>query len=255
MGVRKKREQLYYLEVNGSYEQMGTGFTDLNEAPSAQTTSKQYINEASATQSVTSYEWSADFTADQIMNIKVIEHIINIGEMQLTGADVETNIVIMDSDKSASGGTGAYRARKINVAISVDSFDNNDGELQVTGTFLGQGDTVEGTFDLKTKAFTNGFTPVVAVAPVLNFTMAATLNNDETQIQNVDVKQDPTNKYFYNLGTSALTLNVGDSATAYTSWDGSSPIKVTTGQMLNLIEADSKDKVVKVGSKTVVVKP
>ncbi len=45
-------------------------------------------------------------------------------------------------DKPAST-EGSYRARKIKVAISVDSFENNDGDLGVTGSFLGISDPVE----------------------------------------------------------------------------------------------------------------
>ncbi len=64
-------------------------------------------------------------------------------------------------DKPAST-EGSYRARKIKVAISVDSFENNDGDLGVTGSFLGISDPVEGTFDTTTKKFTEGFTPKTA---------------------------------------------------------------------------------------------
>lgn len=92
----------------------------------------------------------------KIVSEKAIEHIRNIGEMQLTGADTEAEYVIVDLDKEAQ--TTGYRARKIKVAIAVDSFDDNDGELGISGTFLGQSDPIEGTFDTSTKSFTEGFT-------------------------------------------------------------------------------------------------
>ena len=156
MGIRKRKVQANYLKVGETFELLGTGFTELNESPSAQTTSKRYINQSSSTQSVTGYEWSSSFNADQIVSEKAIEHIRNIGEMQLTGVDCETEYIIVDLDKEAQ--TAGFRARKIKVAIAVDSFDDNDGELGISGTFLGQSDPIEGTFDTSTKTFIEGFT-------------------------------------------------------------------------------------------------
>lgn len=159
MAIRKRKVQANYLKVNSAFELLGAGFTELNESPSAQTTSKRYINQSSATQSVTGYEWSTSFNADQIASEKAIEYIRAIGEMQLTGADTETEYIVVDLDKADQ--TAGYRARKFKVAIAVDSFDDNDGELGVSGTFLGASDPVEGTFDITTKTFAEGFTPAV----------------------------------------------------------------------------------------------
>lgn len=157
MAVRKRKIQANYLEVASAFELLGTGFTELNESPSAQTTSKRYINQSSASQSVTGYEWASEFTADQINSEKAIEYIREIGEMQKLGADTETNYIIVDLDKPAS--TTGFRARKIKVAISVDSFEDEDGDLGISGSFLGISDPVLGTFDTTTKEFTEGFTP------------------------------------------------------------------------------------------------
>lgn len=156
MVIRKRRIQANYLKVGETFELLGTGFTELNESPSAQTSSKRYINQASASQSVTGYEWSTSFNTDQIVSDKAIEYIRNIGEMQKTGADTETEYIIVDLDKAAQ--TAGYRARQFKVAIAVDSFDDNDGELGISGTFLGQSDPIEGTFKTDEKTFTEGFT-------------------------------------------------------------------------------------------------
>lgn len=154
MSTRKRKIQANYLKVT-EFELLGTGFTELNESPSAQTTSKRYINQSSASQSITGYEWNTSFNADQIVSEVAIEHIREIGEMQKTGSDTETDYVIVDLDKPAE--TAGFRARKFKVAISVDSFEDNDGELGITGSLLGISDPVEGTFDTSTKTFTEGF--------------------------------------------------------------------------------------------------
>lgn len=160
MAIRKRKVQANYLKVKEAFELLGTGFTELNESPSAQTTSKRYINQSSSSQTVTGYEWTSSFNTDQIVSDKAIEHIREIGEMQKTGAETETEYIIVDLDKEASESAG-FRARKINIAISVDSFDDNDGELGISGTFLGQSDPIEGTFNVGTKEFTEGFSAKV----------------------------------------------------------------------------------------------
>lgn len=157
MTIRKRKVQANYMEVKEAFELLGTGFTELNESPSAQTTSKRYINQSSSTQSVTGYEWSSSFNTDQIVSDKAIEHIRDIGEMQKTGADTETEYIIVDLDKPGTV-EGSFRARKFKVAIAVDSFDDNDGELGISGSFLGQSDPIEGTFTVATKTFEEGFT-------------------------------------------------------------------------------------------------
>lgn len=160
MSIRKRKVQANYMKVKEAFELLGTGFSELNESPSAQTTSKRYINQSSSSQSVTGYEWSSSFNTDQIRSDKAIEYIRDIGDMQLTGAETETEYIIVDLDKPAQ--TVGYRARKFKIAIAVDSFDDNDGELGISGSFLGQSDPVEGTFDISAKTFSEGFEPKVA---------------------------------------------------------------------------------------------
>ena len=156
MGIRKRKVQANYLKVKDAFELLGTGFTELNESPSAKTTSKRYINQSSSTQSVTGYEWGTSFNTDQINSEKAIEYIRDIGEMQKTGADAETEYLIVDLDKPGTA-EGSFRARKFKVAIAVDSFDDNDGELGISGSFLGQSDPIEGTFTVAAKEFAEGF--------------------------------------------------------------------------------------------------
>ena len=158
MAIRKRKVQANYLKVKEAFELLGAGFTELNESPSAQTTSKRYINQSSSSQSVTGYEWGTSFNTDQINSEKAIEFIKEIGEMQKTGADTETEYLIVDLDKQGTA-EGTFRARKFKVAIAVDSFDDNDGELGISGNFLGQSDPVEGTFTLTSKEFAEEFTP------------------------------------------------------------------------------------------------
>ena len=135
---------------------MGTGFTELNEDPGAQTTSKKYINDKSSTSSITSYEGEHGFTADQIPSEKVIKDLVSIGKERKTGADAEREFVRVDLDEKVDGDTTGtvFKARMFTVAAEISSFSDNDGELQVEGTLHDKGDPVMGKFDTKTKTFT-----------------------------------------------------------------------------------------------------
>lgn len=160
MAIRQRKIVSNYLEVKGAFELLGTGFTELNESFSPQTTSKRYINSSASTQTITGYEWSTPFTADQIVSNEAIDFIKNIGEMQLVGNETESEYIIVDLDKPATV-AGDFHARKFKVAISVDSAEDNDGELGLSGNFLGQSEPIEGTFTVSSKEFAVGFTPAV----------------------------------------------------------------------------------------------
>lgn len=152
--VKQRYQEASYLEVGDAYELMGAGFTELNEDPGAQTTSKKYINDKSSTSSITSYEGEHGFTADQIASEVAIKDIISIGKERKTGVDAERNLVRVDLDEKVGDTGTSFAARKFRVAVEVSSFSDNDGEWQVEGSFHDKGDPVIGTFDTATKKFT-----------------------------------------------------------------------------------------------------
>lgn len=162
--VRQRRMQANYLDIGTEdtpkFVLMGAGFTDLNEEPGAQTSSKRYINDKSTSKAITGYEWQAPYTADQIKTEEAIKYICEIGELQKTGADAETDYIIVDLDQKEGDSGDAYHARKIHIAVEVSSFGNEDGEMTCEGNLLGIGDVVEGAFDTKALTFTEkGATP------------------------------------------------------------------------------------------------
>ena len=157
MAIRQRRIEADYLKVKEQFEFLGTGFTGIDEKPNSQITEKRYINDASSSQSVTSYKCQSDFEVDQMESDVAIEDIISIGKELKTGSEAEREYVKVDLDKPANTENSFY-ARKFKVAIQVSEFPNNDGELGVSGTFLGLGDPVIGTFNTMTKEFTEGFT-------------------------------------------------------------------------------------------------
>lgn len=156
MAIRQRRMEADYLKVGEDFEFLGAGFTAIDEKPNSQTKEVRYINDASSSTSVVGYKWQSDFTGDQIVNDKAIEFITNIGKELKTGGDCESEYIKVDLDKE-SNTSGSYYARKFKVAIQVSEFPNTDGDLGLSGVFLGLGDPVIGTFNTKEKSFTEGF--------------------------------------------------------------------------------------------------
>lgn len=159
MAIRKRKIEADFLKVGGKFELIGVGFESIDEKPNAQTREKRYVNDSSSTQSITSYKWQSNFSGDQIESEKVIEYITSIGKELKTGGDAESEFVKVDMDKAGTA-EDSYYARKFKVAIQVSEFPNNDGELGVSGSFLGLGDPEIGTatFSDGEITFAEGFT-------------------------------------------------------------------------------------------------
>lgn len=161
MTVRLRTMEADYLNVSTNsgtpkYAFMGVGFTKADESPSAKTTSKQYINQKNAVQTITSYDWKMAVEADQIKEEEAIQYIMNIGRNELVGSDAETDYIKVDLDSPVSGSANTYEARKRNVAIQVSDFSSKDGEMGLKANFLAKSDIIIGTFNTSTRTFTPG---------------------------------------------------------------------------------------------------
>lgn len=148
-----------YIDVTGGseepqYELLGTGVTQLDDSPSAQTTSKRYVNNKSATQRISSYEWTAPLEFDLIRSEAAIEYIASIGENEKIGAEAETNYVKVFMEKPVAEKSNTFQAKRRKVAVEVADFSDNDGEIQGSGNLLAISDWTDGTFNTTTKTFT-----------------------------------------------------------------------------------------------------
>lgn len=152
--VKPRYQERAYLKVGENFELMGTGFQELNEDPGAQTTTKRYISDRSSTSSITSYEGEHPFTADQIMSEAVIKDLVQIGKERKVGSDAERELVRVDIDEAVEEEENTFKARKFEVSAEISSFSDNDGELQVEGTFHDKGDPVIGKFNTESREFT-----------------------------------------------------------------------------------------------------
>ena len=148
-----------YLEIPGlaeakEYVLMGTGFKSLDESPGAKLDSTIYINNSSASSTITQYETKFPFTADMIADEKALMALYKVGRDHLTGADAEFSLVRVDLyDETETKGT--YNARLFKVCAEISDFKGNGGEkIEVSGNLNAVGDPVQGTFVVSTKKFT-----------------------------------------------------------------------------------------------------
>lgn len=149
-----------YLKVDDAFELMGTGFTSLNESPSAQTDSTTYINESSSSTDITGYETEFSYEANHIPSQKAITALWKDGRNHLTGADAQHEYVRVDLYNpvgTASDTKAEYMARKFIVANEVSDYEGDGGgKNSVSGTLHAVGDPVLGKFDTVAKTFTEG---------------------------------------------------------------------------------------------------
>ncbi len=159
--VRQRTQNADYLLVDGAYEFAGTGFTKLDDSPTASTKKKRYINMKSESTNIAGYSWVSAFSFDDIESEKAVAFLVRVGKEELIGSDTETDYVSVDllgtKDSTAGGdgeGSRGYPARKRRVAVEVASFADSDGEIEGTGNLLAKSDWVFGWFDVESKMFT-----------------------------------------------------------------------------------------------------
>lgn len=149
-----------YLKVGEKFELMGTGFTQLDESPSAQTDSTTYINETGSSTDIISYETEFGYEADHIPSQTAITALWKDGRDHHTGSDAQHTYVRVDLYNpigTPTEETAEYKARQFTVANEVSDYEGEGGEkVSVSGTLHAVGDPVQGKFDTVTKTFTAG---------------------------------------------------------------------------------------------------
>lgn len=149
-----------YLKVGDDYELMGAGFTKLDENPGAKSDSEVYINDRTASASVTSYETTFPFDTKLIPSEKAGYALYKVGRNHLVGDDAQFEYVIADlfNPIGAESETSAvYTARQFTAVANISSFSGGGGEkFQASGELQAVGDPVLGKFDTVTKTFTAG---------------------------------------------------------------------------------------------------
>lgn len=88
----------------------------------------------------------------------------------------------------------------------------------------------------------------------LTVTSAAGTASGNTKITVNPAKENANNVYKYKVATGAATVGYGQNLRNWTTWDGKSDIKATTGQKITVVECDGTYKALNSGSASVAAK-
>ncbi len=148
-----------YLNIGTSekpeYSFMGAGFNTLDETVGAQTDSKTYINQVTASTTVKGYQTEFPYDTDMVKDEKAGMALYAVGRDHKTGEDAEFDYVRVDLYDPVENRKNVFKARKFRVAAVVSDSKGNGGEVMVnTGTLSCVGDPIQGYFDTTTKTFT-----------------------------------------------------------------------------------------------------
>lgn len=134
---------------------MGAGFLTLDENPSAKVETTAYINNRSASGTITGYETVFPFDTQLISDEAAVKFIYDIARNQKTGTEAETNYYRVDLYDAQGEGVKSYPARRFKVAVEVTGITGAGTEIvRVAGNLHQVGDFTAGTFDIETKTFT-----------------------------------------------------------------------------------------------------
>ena len=144
-----------YLKVDDAFELMGVGFETLDENPNAQSTQKIYVNQATATNFITSYQTEFPYSADMIASEKAIMALYECGRDHLTGAEAMFEYVRVELFNSVQEQPNVFKARKFIVTNEVSGNTGGGGSpINVAGTLKSVGDPIFGTFSTTDLEFT-----------------------------------------------------------------------------------------------------
>lgn len=132
---------------------MGTGFTTLNESPSAQTETKKYVNEKSSTTTITSYETQFPFESDLISDEVCVTSLYDVARNHMVGADAQKDYVRVELWRPKKGSTTEFAARQFVVSVEVSEV-SGETDMNVNGNLNAVGDPIDGYFNVSTKTFT-----------------------------------------------------------------------------------------------------
>lgn len=147
-----------YLNVGTSEEPdwklMGAGFTTLDEEPGAQSESTKYVNEATSSSSVVSYETTFPFEAEHIPSEEAVDALYMVGRNHYTGSDAQFEYVRVELWNPVTEGSAqnTFEARKFLVSCEISSYSGENKQV-LAGNLNAVGDPVLGTFNTQTKEF------------------------------------------------------------------------------------------------------
>ena len=146
-------DQAHYFGINNKIV-LGGVITEMTESANPTESEKQYIHQKSKVTKVTGFANEFPITMDMVKGDEVFEYMYNLFYERKVGADLDVDHYIVNLWEPVADQEDTYKARKITQTCSITECNGAAGEQkQITGSLKG-GDFVYGTFNIKTKTFT-----------------------------------------------------------------------------------------------------
>ena len=139
----------------GTYALCGVGYNTLDETFGAQSDSKVYISEKTASSEVKNYQAQFPFNCDIMEDQEAVDMVYDIGRNHKTGTDAQLSYVRVELWKPVASKENTFAARKFVVSVEASSATGAGGEtVAMSGNFNPVGDFIDGEFNTTTKTFT-----------------------------------------------------------------------------------------------------
>ena len=146
-------DEAHYFGINDEIV-LGGVITEMTESSNPTESEKLYIHQKSKVTKVTGFSNEFPITLDMVKGDKVFEYMYNLFYERKVGSDLDMDHYIVNLWEPVADQENTYKARKIVQTCSITECNGAAGEQkQITGSLKG-GDFVYGTFNVKTKSFT-----------------------------------------------------------------------------------------------------
>ena len=165
------REELrHYIDVSmnsetAAYEMLGDGISSLTEEMNPSEDTKHYINMASDSNNIKSYQRSFEVDKEDCIEDAVQTWLDSMVDNLPIGAKAKTSFVRMRIKDAVEGSAGTYKAIKVPCTVAVSSNGGDGGDYNHTVVSVKQcGDDIHGTFNIITNTFTPSETSTASTA-------------------------------------------------------------------------------------------
>lgn len=234
---------------------LAKGVTDLSESPTAQTDSTVYISDRSASKTTTGYDLQFPFTADIMVSPTGtmepgIKSIHDAAYFQQTGAEGERDYIIANLYEPVAGKPSTFTARKFRVSVEVATKTGAAGEkMTISGNLNAVGNPMFGTFNTKTKVFTEELTDTNIILE-----QEAGGDPDAVKITTIPATPQAGNSFMFLTAASVVMPEIGEvvSGGGWMTFVSGTEKESAVGWKFGVVEVDPDDRCVRKGITTVI---
>lgn len=146
-------DEAHYFGI-GEKIVLGGVITEMSENANPNEKEKHYIHEKSKRTTVTGYNNEFPITMDMVKGDEVFDDFYDLFYKRKVGSELSRDHYIVNLWEPIEGAEDTFKCRKINQTVKITEATNVAGEQKTMSGSLTGGDFVYGSFNVKTKTFT-----------------------------------------------------------------------------------------------------